>query len=503
LNVQKIERWSNSLAAAGTLLVIFAMKLWLIAGFSSGVPFTDEWDALGAGVFKPYLEGHLTLSDLIAGDNEHRVLLTRLLTLGLFMWTGTWDVVLQMLVNALIHATTLVTIAVLLARPWGNPTTIMVLVFAAFVGAVPYGWENTLLGFNTHFYLLLATSLGCILVLDGARAFSARWCCGTLLGVLAFFTLATGALALCPPMAIAAFQIIRGQRRGIRELAGLALHAAFTVALFLSVPSTPDPAHFRAQGLGQFTNTLLLIVAWPLWRPWFLLTYATLIAVGVRTLLAARTLNDGGWRLVAVGLWLGIQFAALAYSRAGAVPLSSRYLDIMVMGQIAGVVAAGALLWSPLMALRRRRWLLIAVAFWFAIILAADGARALRTLSGPIHERHDSAALQAHSLHAYLAEGDSTALSDRQPNHLPYPNPERLRALLDDPSIRAALPPTLTQPNGVAGPEHGATAIKSVLLDARIELICVGTFMLLVGALGGLRRVLQRQRAGDAALSTH
>src|SRR5580700_8459600 len=88
---------------AALFLAALGGQLWTVWLYGSPIPIWDQWDE-AYDVFKPWLEGHLTWGILVAPDNNHRILLTRLLDLGLIQLNGRWDPLLQMTVNAFIHA---------------------------------------------------------------------------------------------------------------------------------------------------------------------------------------------------------------------------------------------------------------------------------------------------------------------------------------------------------------------------------------------------------------
>jgi len=74
-------------------LIIVGCKFWLIASDSSPLPFLDQWKGEGAEVLRPWINGTLRITDLFAPFNEHRMVPTRLLALGLFeanahQWDG-------------------------------------------------------------------------------------------------------------------------------------------------------------------------------------------------------------------------------------------------------------------------------------------------------------------------------------------------------------------------------------------------------------------------------
>src|SRR5581483_7854844 len=107
------SRLVRAFAVAGALAGILGAKLWLIAAYGSSTPFWDEW-VEPVVLFRPYLTGGLSIHDLLAAHNEHRIFLTRLTALGLFLIQGRWDVVATTLVNAAIHVVAIGVVIVML-----------------------------------------------------------------------------------------------------------------------------------------------------------------------------------------------------------------------------------------------------------------------------------------------------------------------------------------------------------------------------------------------------
>src|SRR5437016_3472021 len=87
---------------AGFFLVIVGARLCLVADYGSSLPMYDQWDGEGATLFKPWRDGTLRLVDFVAPHNEHRMLPSKLLALGLLRLNGQWDARLQMTVNAIL-----------------------------------------------------------------------------------------------------------------------------------------------------------------------------------------------------------------------------------------------------------------------------------------------------------------------------------------------------------------------------------------------------------------
>jgi hypothetical protein len=150
--------WKRACGLLALFAIVFGARLWIVNVCGSPLPVWDQWDAEGYGLFKPFLRGELPLSHLFQSHNEHRIVLTRLLALGLFQMNGMWDTRLEMVVNAAIAAGSATLIAHLLlveiGATWWRPVVSMV----ALLWALPYGWENTTWGFQSQVYLLVLFS---------------------------------------------------------------------------------------------------------------------------------------------------------------------------------------------------------------------------------------------------------------------------------------------------------------------------------------------------------
>src|SRR6185436_4129486 len=106
---------------------------------------------------------------------------------------------------------------------------ILLLGFALLFWAIPFGWDNALMGLNLHFYLLLLLSILSLFLIARAPAWSPEWLLASLLATLGYLSFAPGSLILPAAIAVAVTQIAVGQRRGTRELAGIVAHAAIAM----------------------------------------------------------------------------------------------------------------------------------------------------------------------------------------------------------------------------------------------------------------------------------
>ena len=110
--------------------------------------------------------------------------------------------------------------------------------------------------------------------------------------------------------------------------------------------------------------------------------------------------------------------------------------------------------WSTLTP-KSKRWWVVLAAFWLVSLMHGIN-RELPKIAVGMQYRYDTAQIQERYVRAYLCTRDTRYLNDPVPQHLPYPNRERLAKLLNRPSIQAILPehllnPAANPPIGVPG----------------------------------------------------
>ena len=120
-------------------LVLVGSRAAVINYGGNSVPFGDEWDAVAAGLLRPYLQGHLKLAELFSAHNEHVIFFTRLMTLLIFKISGYWDVILQMIANAILDALTVVAISAALSRTLPGGWAQIAVILSVLINAIPLG----------------------------------------------------------------------------------------------------------------------------------------------------------------------------------------------------------------------------------------------------------------------------------------------------------------------------------------------------------------------------
>jgi hypothetical protein len=256
---------------------------------------------------------------------------------------GRWEPLLQMTVNAFIHTAYVCGLAFCLWDFLGRKNGWFICFLLAPFFALPYAGENAIWAITLEYFLDIF-SLATLVALGFARPGSRWWCLGLAAAFMSLFTMASGLLA---PVAVGGLAILRAikQRRmdrGNLITLGSCL-AIMGLGMALSV-KTADDHLLRAQTLMQFAFALARNLAWPFFNApgmvcLLLLPLAGLVAWYFRPGFPEPRAAEF---LLTLGLWSGLQSAALAYGRGnyGDVFPISRYLDILNVFVIASLFAS-------------------------------------------------------------------------------------------------------------------------------------------------------------------
>ena len=433
----RIRLLTAAVALAGGCLALGA-KLMLVHGCGSDVPYLDEWDAIGRVLLIPQAHGELGAGNFMAAQNEHRIVLPRLIAYSLAVSNGQWDALLEMSVNAAIHAAFCAALILLARRFVAGVRFAAVSLATISLFVLSFAWENTLQGLQSQFYLLEWTALAMFLLCVGSRPLGGRWWAGWLVGAAGLGTMSSGFMA---PAVVLILMLLgaRQERRLVpRDMAASALLAALCVAGLLSVAHVPYHDILRAHSPWQWLSAAASALSWPAleWPVAFAVLQLPAVVLVARRLRAGRLGRDDGI-LAAIALWTWMQVAAIAYGRANeGMFRSPRYMDLYAVGSFANILAL-AVQWES--GPRARAWGAVAAA-WIALFAFGLSARTRLAQTDFLDDYPRRKALEVQHVRSFLATGELARLREAPPAELPYPKAGRLGALLSEPAIRALLP---------------------------------------------------------------
>jgi hypothetical protein len=430
-------------------IIIFGARLWFIHNFGSSVPYWDQWDGEAAGVFLPWLNGTLTVTDLFTPHNEHRIVFTRLLSLVLLILNDRqWDPLLEMVVNAFLSTLTAIFLIVILHKLLGAALQNLIFFSIALLWTLPYAWENILGGFHSCWYFF---NLFTLLAFWGVllhRHFTWQWWVGILSGLLAYFNLATGFFALLVIVVIKLYLLIIDTENRKSQIPTLLLSSIIVITCILLTVNMPTYSVTMAHGAdkSQFWQAFGTALAWPWVLPgkWLgLLTYLPFFILVIHTIRWRRHPSPAELLVLALGGWTLLQAASMSYARTGLLTPAFRYMDILALGTLANLLAIYFI--TPTW----KNWptgvKFVAntlACFW--ILLWSLGIINLTTTIWPVIEKkHIDSTEELKNTRNFLLSGDMNSLKHKI---IPYPIPERLAGLLVNPQLRRILPHTLAVP---------------------------------------------------------
>lgn len=445
-------------------LVVVGARFWLIGRYGSDLPYWDQWDAEGIGLYKKAFEGTLSFKDWFAPHNEHRVFFTRVVSYVLTALNGQWDARVQMVFNASFYAAVSSMMFLLFARKRPCFFGLLWSIVVAAVFSCPFGWENTLAGFQSQFYFLSAFSLAAIWLLTNGIPGTLTWIAGVVVGCCTLVTMGAGFLALLAVLCLLLTEAV-GNRGNWRDILRINWHTA-VVCVILVVAGFALSSHveahekYKPQSVVEFLEALASGLAWP-WMDiplWGLVCWSPVIVMVMRYLLWRKPLEGEQRFLLAAAMWVLLQIAATAYSRS-TIMTSSRYSDTFSLGILLNSLCAYVLLQSVC----AKSYMKVIVSVVLLTCLAVNGVGMYKLgFNGAASARNQTYNVEKYRTAGYVATGKFSYLSPvENKTDIPHPDPRHLADVLMDPGIAPILPVSVRQPL-VVTKDAAQSALKRV-----------------------------------------
>lgn len=411
--------------------------------YADSVPFWDQWDGEADRLLLPWLGGTWHWLNLFSPHNEHRIALTRLLTLILFELNNhQWDNLVEAYACAVVFAAMNAMLYAQLCKGLpGSLQRLGLLAFIVLLAALPFAWENIVCGFQSQFYFMALIAIAMQTVAAfGTHSSRDAWLL-MILAVISLFTMASGLIACLAAVVTVAVRHWSKESTPPYFAASIFVGMALVAITGLMItPSLPDHESLKAHGLFQHASSLLINLAWP-WQPslsdWWPLAILLLwmpTFMWVIQLLQRRQFSRADAFIAGMLVWVGLQFLAIAHARGHEMSaLSSRYMDIPAIGMALNMYLVLTQLTTPG---RLPGWI---VAAAFLAIAGLGLARRQSNDMDTLNRRHAFTMIETKHVRDYLATGNPANL--QQPRLcIPYPDAIRLQSWLDNPTIRSTLP---------------------------------------------------------------
>jgi hypothetical protein len=432
------------LAGLGAAVLTLGCRLCLANGQVSWAPYLDQWHAEISGIVERLVHGQLGWRDLFAGNNEHRVLLTRVMSLDLMILNGGWDNRVLVIGNYLLEAFMVgwVCMFALNLLGWGRGS--VVCAAALLPMFLVCDWE-AIISSNQSQFVFMAFGTVVALSLTHTYSLGSTGSRGAL--AVALLTLGSMASGLFTALALAATAVVFSyvRKRGLRGVAGFCAACLGMAALAWVTRVQFTALNFiYAKTVQGWLSAFLAYAAWPLpanilgflglWLPW--------------TFLMVRTLRRREMELFApfaigLGFWALLQAAALAWARAGLDGLvSSRYTEFMSWGTVANAGALVLVMGARGSAGRRLlSWSLIAV--WLGCVGGSEIRQSYAVYRPYLDGFRGQTREHEERLGTFMRTGDASAIRSVSFPHIPYFSADQIISTLRDPQVVAMLPAPL------------------------------------------------------------
>jgi hypothetical protein len=201
-----VQRNMLRIISVATLLAatVFLWRGSMIFQFGLQFPINDQWGSEYVTLYKPLAEGTFEWRDFWKANNEHIILLQRMVHAGLFALTGEWNVLAQMILNAGLFSLLVFILAAAAGLIMPESRALIAYVIILLVGLLPTPAENLLWGFQTGWYLYYLFSFWCVWMLSRCKGLDTWWLGAFLAAALSALCLASGVvnLALCAGVVI-------------------------------------------------------------------------------------------------------------------------------------------------------------------------------------------------------------------------------------------------------------------------------------------------------------
>jgi hypothetical protein len=450
---QNINLNKNLLKEATILLfiiVVYSAKVWCLDRYPDCIGiWWDQWDAEVVGLYSKWMDGTLGLSDLFAPHNEHRIFLTRIYNLLLFHLKGdAWDLFLQLKINAVLHTLTLAILIYFLGKSLSLWLRCVLAGASILICVIPYGYENTFCGLNSNFYFLILSGILLMATISYLTG-PAFYVCLTTCVLIVPFTMASGPLSLIAGLLVLGLQLFRNRHKSKVALATLMiLIGAIAIITICSTPKVPYHQQFRPHSMIQFKDALFYAFSWPFPSSFWsaIVIMAPIIVYLFYFIKDFRNTTQSQNFLFSMIIWVFLLIGSLAYGRCVLVWMS-RYKDVYALNSIISITTILFFIQNIQNQNHNnklRRYFSIIGLGWISIILCGYLSIISDSLDG-IDNVGDYIMHQKTSLASYLNNHDERHLYKSPILYQPYPDVDRLKWILSQPSYRSIVDPVLEE----------------------------------------------------------
>lgn len=431
--------------------------------FGTSIPFYDEWEAEALWLYTRYVEGNFNIVDFFEPHNGHRIVLTRITALLVFIINEGWDPELQLIVNSVLHAAVAVVLVKIVLREVRFEHKYWAVVFTIILFAIPFSSLSILVAFQTQFYYMILFSVLSISLLSVERYLS-----GYIFALLAMLSMTSGAFVLLAFLITLSIESFRTRRVSYHQLLQIGVCILIFGLFLVTRPTDSSSPLYYAQHIKGFVITILATISWP-----FRVSYGIGLVIYIPAgLLLLRAIFMARIPRVYLffTLFVALQILAMGYFRGGdGVPPANRYWEILILGIWLNGMAVLYLLNTA------TKYFMKLAIVWLFVMAVGMASLAYQSISIDLPERKDQSLTAQVLIVEFLSNGDPKIFDERSALHISHSNRTELQSILSMPLIRKILPSALEGDS-----EDSLDSFKVFLMKAKWVLGIVGLLLLVI-----------------------
>ena len=368
----------NLAVALSIALAVLGFRLQMIHDHGLQFPINDQWYSEYNNLYKPYLDGHLSLRDFFKPNNEHVVAIQKGIHLALLVALGEWNTMAQMFLNAFLFSVLVFFGSLMVGIFLGMvPSFVLQLTILA-CALMPGPAENFLFGFQTGWYVYYFASGVTLFCLSKSKKFDLWWLTAWLFSILSCLCLASGIgnLFLCVVAPSLRKWMLRAPQKQLLSRSVPYFILCLPAILFFFKIAIEGRPKLPQSDQSLFEN-LIEIFSYPLGL--LPITYLPIL-IGLWMVIYRPPIPNGGLIRFPFlfALWALMHATMLSAGRGG---FSGRHTELLLFGILANLLLI--LVLRPIFHEPGLAWMRRIPIFWVAAILGGLAFRGVESRQKP------------------------------------------------------------------------------------------------------------------------
>ena len=430
----------------GVTLVGIGSKWNMIDKYGSSVHYQDAWSG-DATQLIAYLDGNLTFKELFwAPHNEHRIGITRLLSIIITKINGQWDNKVKITLYAFLHIFFYLLLICKYRSTLTGVNLWMLPVIICFCITCPSSFENTLNSFQIQFYVNLVTSFIIIHYLTKELLRKSEYCILFAVILISIFNMSSTIFPLISVGILTIYNYITENKFKKIIVRNSLIISPFLFFSFYAINHIEAHEELHATSIFYFIQMLSQCLAFPFGSKSIILNFSFLVFFNLPIIIFFVKFlskepnfgNNHNFRFtICLIICILLQIVGLCYAR-NSYPIPSRYYDILIILVILNCICIEHV-YSNFISYKKQK-IKNLILLWFVIISLGFSKRLITTDLNSVRDYREN--VEFH-LNKYTSDGNRSNYLNLPLSVIPYPHPIPILNVMENKLLKEYLPPPI------------------------------------------------------------